>query len=297
MAEHGKTVLVTGAGGLQGRPIVRTLVDRGYAVKALTRGKVDALPAGAGSVVGDLGDMTSLRLALEDADALVALLPLEFDEEVIAAYARNLTEAARRSGVRRVVFDTSAPVPRAPVGVAAVDTKLVAERIFREAAIDLTVIRPTLYMGNLAAPWTAPGIVTDRTIAYPLAAAVPCAWITWEDAAACVAAALRDDATAGRAYDVGGPETLDGAGVAAAFMAARGTPHAYSAIPTDTFEVRLSQVIGQEAGRGIAALYRWFNTTGAPHLAPGPEGTAALGVTPTAMRDWAAQMPWEAIAR
>ncbi len=150
-------------------------------------------------------------------------------------------------------------------------------------------------MGNLAAPWTAPGIVADRTVAYPLAAHVPCAWIAWEDAAACVAVALADDATIGGTFNVGGPEALDGAGVAAAFSTTRDAPHDYAAVPLDAFEAGLSQAIGPEAGREIAALYRWLNSGGADHLARSAGGAQALGVAAAPMRDWAANVPWDAL--
>ena len=292
----GRTVVVAGATGMQGQPIVEALIAGGSDVRALTRQAAPDLPQGAVAAKGDLGDAGSLRAAFDGADALVLLLPLIFDEAQVAGYARNVVEAARAAGLRRVVFDTSALVPDAPVGVPAVDVKRAAEDVLRAADLDLTVIRPTIYMGNLAAPWTAPGIVAERTIAYPLADHVRCAWIAWEDAAACVAAALADDATIGRTYDVGGPEALDGAGVAAAFETAHGAPHSYVAVPLDAFEAGLGQAIGPEAGREIATLYRWLNAGGAAHLSAAANGTAALGVTATAMRDWAGHVPWEALA-
>ena len=290
------TVVVAGATGMQGRPILEALRAKGFAPRALTRQAAPDLPEGVASVQGDLSDTASLRDAFEGADALVLLLPLVFDAAQVAGYARNAVEAARATGLRRVVFDTSAPVPDAPVGVPAVDVKRAALDVLEGADLDLTVIRPTIYMGNLAAPWTAPGIVAERVVAYPLAEGIRCAWITWEDAAACVAAALADDASVGRSYDVGGPEALDGMGVAAAFEAARGAAHGYAAVPLDGFEAGLSQAIGPDAGREIAALYRWLNAEGAEYLAEGAGGAAALGVEATAMRDWAAHVPWDALA-
>lgn len=290
------TVIVAGATGVQGRPIVDALLARGWTVKALTRQAALALPSGAEAVSGDLGDIESLSTALSGADAMVLLLPLIFDEAQVTGYARNVVAAARAAGLRRIVFDTSAPVPDAPVGVPAIDVKRAAETVLRAADLDLTVVRPTIYMGNLAAPWTAPGIANDRTVAYPLAAGTACAWITWEDAAACVAAALDDRATIGGTYDIGGPEALTGAEVAAAFEAAHGMPHAYVGVPLEVFEAGLSQAIGTEAGREIAALYRWLNAGGADHLAAAAGGTAALGVQATPMRDWAVHVPWNALA-
>ena len=112
-----------------------------------------------------------------------------------------------------------------------------------------------------------------------------------------MAAALGDPATVGKTDDVGGPEALDGAGVAAAFETARGAPHAYRAVPLDMFESGLARAIGPDAAREIAALYRWFNTDGSPYLSPDSEAAAALDVTKAPMHDWVAGVPWEQIAK
>lgn len=296
MVRNAETVVVTGATGMQGRPIVTKLEATGYSVRALSRKGMVSASHDVQYVRGDLTDVESLQTGFEGADAIVALLPLIFDVNTVKHFARNLVEAAKKANVRRVVFDTSAPVPPAPVQVAAVDTKFAAERIFLDAGLDLTIIRPTIYMGNLAAPWVAPRVVGDGIIAYPLSASVRCAWISWEDVASCILAALGDPSTIGKTYDVGGQESLDGTSVAKAFEAARGSRHEYAPVPLDIFEAQLSQAIGSDGGREIAGLYHWFNSEGAEFLSPGEKATTALGVVPTTMREWAKQVPWEKIA-
>ncbi len=297
----GKRVLVTGATGMQGRPIVDALLRQGFTVRALTRQDAPGLPDGVEIALGDLDDAASLRSAFEGVDRVVLLLPLVFDADQIRRYVGNVIEAARAAAVDLIVFDTSVPVPDAPVGVAAVDVKVEAAAMLAASGLPVVTVRPTLYAGNLAAPWTAPGIVADRTIAYPIAANVACSWITWEDAAACVAAAAADPALAGQAFDVGGPEALDGAALAAAFTKARGGEHAYAAVPLDAFEQGLNGALGAPVGTEIAALYRWLSGEGADHLDVKREGrkngATDLGVTPIAIADWVAHVPWEDIAK
>lgn len=261
-------ILVTGATGMQGRPIVDALLARGFAVRALTRQSDPGLPEGVEIAHGDLDDAGALRDAFAGVDRLVLLLPLVFDGAQVRRYVSNAIEAARGAGVELIVFDTSAPVPDAPVGVAAVDVKVEAQALLAASGLPVVTVRPTIYADNLAAPWTAPGIAQDRTIAYPLAADVPCAWITWEDAAACVAAAATNPSLAGRTFDVGGPEALDGAGLAAAFSRARGGEHAYAAVPLDAFEAGLNGALGAPVGTEIAALYRWLSGAGGVGVDP-----------------------------
>ena len=299
MANDTKRILVTGATGMQGRPIVDALLAQGHAVRALTRRGEPGLPDGSELAHGDLDDVDALRSAFDGVDRAVFMLPLVFDADAVERYTGNFTTAAK--GCELIVFDTSAPVPDEPVGVAAVDVKVAAARILARSGLPVVTIRPTIYAGNLAAPWTAPGIVADGTIAYPLAADVRCSWITWEDAAACVAAAINDPSLAGRTFDVGGPDALDGAALADAFRSARGTRHAYQAVPLAGFEAGLNGALGAPVGTEIAALYRWLSGRGAGHLDVTRDGRAngasELGIEPTPIERWAAHVPWETIAK
>lgn len=297
----GKRILVTGATGMQGRPIVDALLQRGFTVRALTRHDGPGLPDGVEDALGDMDDAASLAAAFKGIDRLVLMLPLVFDAGQVRRYVSNVIEAAQSAAVDLIVFDTSIPVPAAPVGVAALDVKVEAAAMLAVSGLPVVTVRPTIYAGNLAAPWTAPGIVADRTIAYPLSADVRCAWITWEDAAACVASAAADPTLAGREFDIGGPEALDGAALAAAFTEARGGDYSYAAVPLDAFEQGLNGALGAPVGTEIAALYRWLSGEGADHLdvtrGGRANGATELGVTPVAIADWVAHVPWDATAR
>lgn len=295
-----KRILVTGATGMQGRPIVDALLRRGFTVRALSRQNQPGLPDGAEVVRGDLDDAASLASAFEGVDRLVLMLPLVFDADQVRRFVGNVIDAARSAAVDLVVFDTSAPVPDEPVGVAAVDVKVEAAALLAASGLPVVTVRPTIYSDNLAAPWTAPGIVADRIIAYPLAADVRCAWITWEDAARCMAAAANDPTLAGRTFDVGGPEALDGAALAAAFTEALGSDHSYAAVPLEAFEQGLNGALGVPVGTEIAAFYHWLSGEGANHLdvtrGRQASGATELGVTPVSIAHWAAHEVWDAAA-
>lgn len=289
-------VLVYGASGQQGCPILDELTAQGYRPVALTRTRDTSLPDGTTRVVGDMNDRESLIRAQEGIPLTIVILPLVFNRNLVAQYMRNIIDAALYSGVRRLVFDTSVPVPDKPVGVAALDVKVAAAELLANSGLDTVTIRPTIYAGNLAAPWTAPAIVRDKVIAYPLAADVACSWISWEDAARAVVAALRRTDLSGLSIDIGGPQALTGKELAEAFDHARGSGHRYAAVPADAFEAGLAPAIGADAARAIAELYGFLSGDGAEMLSVADDWQQLLGVSPRSMPDWIEDIPWRQLA-
>jgi uncharacterized protein YbjT (DUF2867 family) len=104
--------LVTGATGYIGGRLAPRLIDRGHAVRALARNPdklADAPWRDQAEVVrGDLGDADSLTAAFDGVDVVFYLVhsmgtaPDFVNEEALAA--RNVVAAARRAGVKRLVY-------------------------------------------------------------------------------------------------------------------------------------------------------------------------------------------------
>ena len=166
-------VLVTGATGLVGGAIVRTLLERSCAVRVLVR---DAERARAlfGSQVeihtGDLGDRERLRRACVDVGRIYHVAGAVDTHRHGAAEildtnvegTRRLLEAARAPGVSRIVYTSSVSVygdrlPRgvaedAPVNPAGVygESKATAEQLVQEAAaagLRAMIVRPCIVYG------------------------------------------------------------------------------------------------------------------------------------------------------
>ena len=104
--------LVTGATGYIGARLVPRLLDEGHKVRALARnpGKLAAVPWRDRAEVarGDLGDVDSLTAAFDGMDVVYYLVHSMGASKDFAAEedraVRNVVTAARRTGVRRLVY-------------------------------------------------------------------------------------------------------------------------------------------------------------------------------------------------
>jgi NADH dehydrogenase len=216
MGEPKKTVLVTGAAGFVGRHLSALLSDR-YAVRCLVRDAARArplLPSAAELVQGDMTDAASLKAAAAGADAVVHLAALKSDEPDIAAVnvggARNLVDACRAAGVRRVInvgSQASRLARRGGYG----ETKAQSDEIFNAAGLDVTTLLPSVVYGP-----RDPGVFGKLARVTSSAPFVPVIGdgraryrpVHVDDVCAVIAGCLREPKTAGRTYSVGGAETI-----------------------------------------------------------------------------------------
>ena len=164
-----KILAVVGATGAQGGGVVKAALAAGeYAVRAITRKpdseKAQALrAAGAEVVAGDLDEVESLVRALDGADAAFFVTNFweVFSPEREKLQAKNLAEAAQRTGLKHVIWstleDTRKDVPlsddRMPTlmseyKVPHFDAKGEADAYFVERNVPTTFLRASFYWEN-----------------------------------------------------------------------------------------------------------------------------------------------------
>jgi len=295
-----ETVLVYGGTGAQGGAIVRALIANGHKVRALTRSEKNAdviKSAGAVPAYADLDDLASLQRASNGCDAVILTLPLAFDISTVMDWADNVIKAAQDAGIKYLVFNASGPIPEDLTGVAAVDIKLFVAEKLAQSGLPVVTIQPTLYMGNMAAPWSAPAIYHQGTLAYPLPEDQKVSWISWESMTEFVAAAVEKPELAGQSFNIGGPEALSGTDIANIYTNHLAKPVSYFSVALNDFEDGLNHALGEPVGTEIAKLYKWFSTDGAASLqVDNTEITHVLGVTPESINDWVKSVDWRHIA-
>jgi uncharacterized protein YbjT (DUF2867 family) len=213
-------LLLTGATGTIGLPLLRRLTTAGVPVRCLVR---DPRRLGAQRVrvqitLGDLADPFSFRHALRGVDTVVHLAAAIRDqpggsiEELAGVAVWRLVRAAELAGVERFVFfSTLGASPRSRARL--MRAKAVAEKALVESSLKFTVFAPSLVYSP-SDPFITllerMSLLPVMPIAGDGRAAFQPLWA--EDVADCVMAALPGGPVAAQAigarYELAGPETL-----------------------------------------------------------------------------------------
>ena len=193
-------IVVTGATGNVGRPLVQALAASGEDVTTVSR-RVPADPAAAGvrHRVADLADTGRLREILEGAGALFL-----HDGGAGAGRLspRDIVDVAKAGRVGRVVLLSSIGVATRPGLASHGGTMRAFEDAVRESGLDWTILRPGGFDSNAFA-W-AESVRVRRTVAAPFGD-VGLPTVDPADIAEVAAAALRADGHAGKVYELTGP--------------------------------------------------------------------------------------------
>ncbi|MET9069682.1 NmrA family NAD(P)-binding protein [Streptosporangium sandarakinum] len=273
-------ILVTGATGNVGGHVVSQLLDRGVAVRALTRDPAAAsLPDGVEAVRGDLADPASLDAALDGVETVFLLWPTLAADHAAAAAVERIAGRARR-----VVYvsarGVSDDLERAPGSILGSHAYL--ERLIRGAGVEWTFLRPGGFAVNTLL-W-APEIRATGVVRRSHGAAGR-ALIHERDIATVGVLALTEDGHAGAAYELTGPETLTQAEQVAAIGEAIGRPVRWEEVPPEnTLRDLVANGMPAAMAESIVAAHNAMVTS--------PETTTATfekvtGVPATPFRQWA----------
>ncbi|MGD3111140.1 NAD(P)H-binding protein [Streptomyces sp. YGL11-2] len=196
-------IVVTGATGNVGRPLVQALALAGEKVTAVSRGVSEAaVPDGIRHRRADLTDPESLRPVLDGADALFLH---DGGGSVRPFSPRDLLDVVRACGVGRVVLLSSQGVVTRPESASHGDIGRSREDAVRRSGAEWTILRPGGFDSNAYA-W-AESVRARRTVAAPFGD-VGLPTVDPADIAEVAAVALCDEGHAGRAYELTGPELV-----------------------------------------------------------------------------------------
>lgn len=148
-------VLITGGSGVIGEGVIAELLERGHAVRLLSRhAKEDAKQwKGVEPFEGDVADTESIATAAEGCDAVLHIAGIASEDPPETTFAkvnvggtRNVLAEARRANVRRFVFVSSLGADKGESAYH--QSKRDAEQLVRQSDLDWTVVRP----GNVYGP-------------------------------------------------------------------------------------------------------------------------------------------------
>jgi NADH dehydrogenase len=290
-------LLLTGATGTIGLPLLRRLTAAGAPVRCLVR---DPRRLGPERVrvqiaLGDLADHLSFRHALRGVDTVVHLASVIRDqpggsiEELAGVATWRLVRAAERAGVKRFVFfSVLGASTRSPARL--LRAKAIAERALIESSLEHTIFAP----GWVYAPGDPFLRIIERMSVLPVlpisgAGRARFQPIWAEDVADCVLAALpggrHGDDAAGARFELAGPETLSYEDIVRCALNAVGRHRPLVKLPT-RFVRRSLQAT--ELLTGPAAFATWDEAQLLELTLLSERGTAdceRLGVAPRSMGD------------
>lgn len=274
-------IVITGATGNVGRPLVRALAAAGEQVTAVSRGvsSVD-VPEGVRHRQANLADSESLRPVFDGADALFLH---DTGAGVHLLSPQDILDSAKAGGVGRVVLLSSQGVATRPQSASHGGVGRSFEDAVRQSDMDWTILRPAGFDSNSYA-WVE-FVRARRTVAAPFGD-IGLPTVDPADIAEVAAVALRDDGHAGQVYELTGPALNTPRQQAEAIGDALGEPIRFIEQTRD--EARTQMLLFMPA----TVVETTLDILGMPNPAEqriSPDVEQVLGRSPRTFADWAAR--------
>ena len=218
MGEQRLRCLVTGATGYIGGRLVPRLLDNGFEVRALARTpeKLAGVPWRDSIEVarGDLSDAASLEAAFDGIDVVYYLVhSMGFEKDFAAEEARaaqNVVAAARKAGVRRIVYLSGLHPEGAELSTHLGSRTTVGE-ILIASGIETVVLQAGVVVGSGSASFEMVRHLTDRlpVMTTPKWVHNKIQPIAIRDVLHYLVAAATCPVPESRTWDIGGPDVLE----------------------------------------------------------------------------------------
>lgn len=149
-------ITITGATGNTGSKLANLLLDDGQKIRVIGRSE-DSLRKlkvrGAGTAVGDQGDVDFLTKAFTGSDAVYLMIPPKLDTPDVRAYYNSLGDVAvnalNNSGVKKVVVLSSMGAELSSGTGPVLGLHDLEAKLKKLTHIDFSILRPAYFMENL----------------------------------------------------------------------------------------------------------------------------------------------------
>ena len=235
------TIVVTGATGNVGRPLVSELAAAGARVRAVTR-----TPGAAGFPDG-------VEAVYSAVDALPGATAVFLNSRALGGDLADVVALARRSGVTKLValsaINADDDFSRQPSRFRG-DRNKEVEQLAVDSGLDWVSLRPAVFASNFVGMWSAQVRAGD-VVGGPYAAA-SAAPIVETDIAAVAAQALLTDELVGQRIPLTGPQAFTNSELVETIGTVLGRPLRYLEVPPDVVRQRF---IGLGLGAEFADAY------------------------------------------
>jgi len=283
-----KIAITTPTGNIGSKLVRKLLAESDHQLILLARNASklkDAEQKGAAIAEGDLQDKDYVIRATRDVDTLFWVHPPKYDADDFVDYYRELAEigaeAIKTNEIKNVVFISSMGAHLGH-GTGVVDGLHIAEKILKDAADNLTILRPTLFMENFL--MSAETIKSDGTIYLPVSGDTTLPMIATQDISEAAYDAILNPSSGTNVWSLHGPRDYSFDEAASIIGKAIGKDVKHTEVPGEaTREVLINMGMSQDAAKRMVELYDAMNTGHMKDEQPRSEQTT----TPTKLEDFA----------
>jgi uncharacterized protein YbjT (DUF2867 family) len=251
-------ILITGSTGVVGSAVIRELLTRDNTkkIRAMIRSEKDRsrLPQGVDPVIADFSNPPSLTKALEGTDAAFLVCAPVPD---LIQLETNFLQACQQAKLPHLVYNSALGAADFPKTFPSWHRKV--EDKARELKLAFAAIRPNGFMQNIA-NYFGPTIKSQSAF-YGTIGDSKISLIDVRDVAAAIASALLDKSTAGKIYELSGPEAVSYPELAARLSSVLGKPIKYVNLTRDQMiQAMVGSGMPQPAASAVVDLDDYYKT-------------------------------------
>jgi uncharacterized protein YbjT (DUF2867 family) len=249
--------LVIGGTGMVGSAVTASLLKQGVIVRVMSHSpdKLKKLPAGVEGFRADLDDPDTLPAAFDGIDSVFLLNAVglnETDEGLLAV------SAAKAAKVKKIVY-VSVFMPEGSERIPHFRSKLPVEKAVKESGIAYTILRPNNFFQNDLGLKSA--IMQYSVYPQPIGGK-GVNQVDVRDIADCAINALMQSGHEGQTYEVHGPDTLTGEGIAGIYTKHLGREVRYSGNDLDTWGEKVKNMMPEFMIPEMRIMYEFFQANG-----------------------------------
>jgi uncharacterized protein YbjT (DUF2867 family) len=249
--------LVIGGTGKVGSMVVEGLLKRKILVRVMSHSpdKLKKLPTGVEGYRADLDDPDTLPEAFKDIDSVFLLNTVGPNE---TAEGLNAVSAAKAAKVRKIVY-MSVAMPAGSETIPHFRSKLPVEKAVRESGIPYTILRPNNFFQNDL--WLKDAIMQHGVYPQPVGKK-GLNRVDVRDIADCAINALTRSGHENETYDIHGPDTLTGEGIAGAYTKHLGREVRYGGDDIEAWAESSKGMMPEFLIADMRIMYQFFQNNG-----------------------------------